>query len=49
MLEYLAAREEGWELMAKGLRAQDSDLVQQGMKRFSDADSAIARIKAKAK
>jgi hypothetical protein len=44
MLEYMTAREEGWDLMAKGLRAQDQDLVMQGRKRFSDADAVISRM-----
>lgn len=37
LLEYLRAREEGWELMARGLRARDGEEVQRGLKRFEEA------------
>jgi len=45
MVRYLRAREEGWEMMAKGLRASDGDAVAKGFARFSEADKAIAEIK----
>lgn len=45
MLEYIEAREEGWEIIAKGLRAGDEAMAGRGMARFSEADAAIARMK----
>lgn len=47
MLEYLEARQEGWEIIVKGLRANDSEIATQGMARFSEADAVIARMKMK--
>lgn len=44
MLLYLEARQEGWELMLKGLRAQDQELVQRGAARFAEGDVVIKRI-----
>lgn len=44
VLDYLAARQEGWEIMARGLRADDSAEVERGMKRFAEGDAAIARL-----
>lgn len=41
------ARDEGWELMLKGLRAQDGELVQQGVARFAEAEAIIKRISEK--
>jgi rhomboid protease GluP len=47
MLEYLAARQEGWEQMAKALRDDDAAGVAAGMTRFSQGDAVIERIKRK--
>ncbi len=48
MIEYLAARAEGWEIMIKGLRAHDEAVMKEGMEKFSKADVIISRMKAKA-
>ncbi len=44
MLEYLQAREDGWAMIAKGLRAHDDEAAMAGMKRFEEADAVLARI-----
>lgn len=45
VLEYLQAREDGWEIMVRGLRAGDGDQVAKGMQRFAEGDAAIERMK----
>ncbi|MDQ3369273.1 MAG: rhomboid family intramembrane serine protease [Myxococcota bacterium] len=49
MVRYLQAREDGWQQMAKGLRAQDEAAVKQGMARFQEADAMVEEIKAASK
>jgi rhomboid protease GluP len=44
MLEYLAAREDGWTMMVTGLRAHDVDATTAAMKRFSEADALIGQM-----
>lgn len=46
MMEYLRAREEGWEIMRAGLREEDGDKVKAGMKRFAEGDAVLAKLKA---
>jgi rhomboid protease GluP len=48
MLEYLAARAEGWEIMIRGLRAHDEAVMKEGMTKFSQGDAIVERMKAKA-
>lgn len=45
VLEYAAAREEGWEGMARALRAGDQAGFQQALARFKQGDAAIERMK----
>jgi rhomboid protease GluP len=45
VLEYAAAREEGWEGMARALRSGDQPAFQQALARFKEGDSAIERMK----
>lgn len=47
MLEYLAAREDGWTQMAKALREHDTEGFKAGMTRLQQGDAVIARLKAK--
>jgi rhomboid protease GluP len=45
VLEYATAREEGWEGMARALRAGDQPAFQQAFARFKEGDAAIERMK----
>lgn len=49
MIRYLHAREEGWEVIAQGLRAGEEATVMRGMKRFNEADAMVEEIKAAAR
>ncbi len=44
LLDYMRVRQEGWEIMAQGLRAHDSDEVQRGQARFHEADELINKL-----
>ncbi len=45
VLEYAAAREEGWEGMVRALRAGDQPAFQAALVRFKQGDAAIERMK----
>jgi hypothetical protein len=45
MLQYLALRQEGWEIMAQGLRAGDREVVTKGAARFAEGDGYIQKLK----
>ena len=45
MLDYMQAREDGWAMIVKGLRAHDNEIAKQGMARFAEADAIVARMK----
>jgi rhomboid protease GluP len=47
LLEYMTAREEGWQLLADGTRSNDQDKIQQGLKRGQDANRLAAQLKGK--
>jgi len=44
LLEYMRVRQEGWELMAEALRAQDGDAFERGHKRFLEADQLAGKL-----
>jgi len=44
LLDYMTAREEGWQLLIDGIRANDQDKVKQGIKRNDDADQLATQI-----
>ena len=46
MLDYLEAREQGWETLVRGLRAKNDAQIKQGMERFQQADAIIAKLNA---
>jgi hypothetical protein len=47
LIDYMTAREAGWEMMAIGLRGNDGEEVKRGMARFQQADAIIKKINAK--
>lgn len=49
MLAYIAAREEGWTIIAQGLRAQDASTIERGMTRFRQADAVVELLKSRKK
>jgi rhomboid protease GluP len=44
LLDYLRARQEGWEIMASGLRAHDRAEVERGTARSREADALARRV-----
>jgi hypothetical protein len=44
MLAYLVARQEACEIIVKGLRAHDEELIKKGMARYQEGDAIIARV-----
>jgi rhomboid protease GluP len=44
MLGYLRAREEGWVLIVKGVRADDEKLAAQGLEKLKDADKLLQAL-----
>ncbi|MBA3394689.1 MAG: rhomboid family intramembrane serine protease [Deltaproteobacteria bacterium] len=46
MVTYLTAREDGWAMIAQGLRAKDEALTKRGLERFAEGDAVIAQLKA---
>jgi rhomboid protease GluP len=47
LILYLANREEGWQLTAKGVRTNDSDLLKQGAQKDAEAEKAAAKLEGK--
>jgi rhomboid protease GluP len=48
-LDYIRARQEGWEIVARGLRAGDEAEVNRGMTRFNQGDAIIEKMRAASK
>ncbi|MCX5747148.1 MAG: rhomboid family intramembrane serine protease [Proteobacteria bacterium] len=46
VLDYMAARQEGWEIILVGMRAHDEAEVKRGNDRFQQGDAVIAKLKA---
>lgn len=47
--EYREVREQGWELMARGLRGRDGRLIEQGSERLKRADGMVEEMNGKGK
>jgi len=45
MLQYLAVRQEGWEIMVPGLRAGDQEVVARGAAKFAEGGGYIQKLK----
>jgi len=44
LLDYMRLRQEGWEMMIQGLRANDGDAVKRGQERFEEADAVGKKL-----
>ncbi len=44
MLEYIRLRQEGWRMIAEGMRAKDAELVQRGQARLQEAEAAAGKL-----
>jgi len=44
LIDYMRLRQEGWEIMAKGLRASDVPTIKRGQARFRESDEAAKRL-----
>lgn len=47
LLDYMTAREDGWAMIAKGLRTGDGELTQKGIDRFNEGNAVLEQARKK--